>query len=99
MFVHINIVTIFVLYKNTKHMDIYSIEVGNIYNDETESTGHYDYIEDAYYEAAEIAEEMHKQIIEKYKDNPKYEPEAFDFTEDIIYKEQVRDAYEYHLDY
>ena len=80
-------------------MTIYYIEVGNIFNDETVSTDNYESIDEAYYEAAEIAEEMHNELVDRYGKLKEYDPEAYSIKDDIKYTEHARDAYEYYNHY
>jgi len=77
-------------------MTIYYIKVGNIFNDETVSTDNHESIEEAYYEASEIAEDMHNELVDRYGKLKKYDLEAFSIKDDIKYTEHVLDAYEYY---
>ena len=80
-------------------MTLYYITVGNIYNEETESTRNYDNLDAAHDEAADIAQEMLSELKESYKGVETYYPEQMTIEDDITYKEEVLDAYEYHNHY
>lgn len=79
-------------------MELHTITVGNIYNDEKEYVTRASY-EDAFQEAHEVAigmlEELKKQF-KKVKNVPYYFPECMTVEDDITFSESVEDAYEYH---
>tara|TARA_R100000655_G_scaffold4681_1_gene15023 strand:- start:92 stop:331 length:240 start_codon:yes stop_codon:yes gene_type:complete len=79
-------------------MTIYQITVGNIYNDDDETVIG-DCWDQAEYKAEEAAIKMLADIQKEYKDSETYYTQRMTVQDDITFKREEIDAYEYSQDY